>query len=66
MLRWAASGRGPGRGRSPGLGELGPALAALLVGALTVNRLHCRVRAARGADGKPEEAKLAVREIPPR
>src|SRR5215472_7048562 len=40
-------------------GALGLALAALLVGALTVNRPRCRARAARGADGKPEEAKPA-------
>ena len=40
-------------------GALGLALAALLVGGLTVNRPHRRARAARGADGKPEEAKPA-------
>ena len=47
-------------------GGLGLALATLLVGALTVSRLHRRARAARGADGEPEEAKLAVPEVPRR
>jgi hypothetical protein len=47
-------------------GGLGLVLAALLVGALTVSRLHRRARAARGAGGKPEKAKLAVWEVPPR
>jgi hypothetical protein len=47
-------------------GGLGLALAALLMGALTVIRLDRRARAGRGADGKSEEAKLAVPEIPPR
>jgi len=47
-------------------GGLGLALAALLVGALAVIRLHRRARAGRNANGKPAEAMLAVPEIPPR
>jgi hypothetical protein len=47
-------------------GGLGLALAALLVGARAVIRLHRRARAGRGADGKPAEATLAIPEIPPR
>jgi len=47
-------------------GGLGLALATLLVGILTVIRLHRRARAGHGADGKSWEAKLAVPEIPPR
>jgi hypothetical protein len=47
-------------------GGLGLALAALLVGARAVIRLHRRARAGHGAFGKSAEAKLAVREIPPR
>ena len=48
------------------LGGLGLALATLLVGSLTVIRLHRRARTGLGADGKSGEAKLAVPEIPPR
>ena len=45
---------------------LGLALAALLVGTLAVIQLHRRARAVADADGKSDEARLAVREIPPR